>query len=264
MQITKITNHTSLDEYWLKYTNQTIQNTLEYSHMTGHMTDGTMCFFNYSDDGAATTCMRDHIMMQVIVFDMYNEHYAYKSPNIDLDATEPTTYIMDEIIRKINFATDKNANASEALRHILQKKSTIQDVSNVTSSKINTTTISDTANIIENKNTTAVTNTTNAIENKNTITLHTENVFTYGIGNLLCIKDDFGTVTISGQYNNNDKPKNNLKIVISFVDWHDKSIGSTELLLEDIREFETKWFLGHVKWDRNFAHCQTVHHDIDE
>ena len=74
---------------------------------------------------------------------------------------------------------------------------------------------------------------------------------------LFCSRDDFGTITITGAYTNDDVPRNKTDVEIVFVDWNENVIGRTSISFTSLGEFETKRFYGHVKWDGNFALCKT-------
>ena len=77
-----------------------------------------------------------------------------------------------------------------------------------------------------------------------------------GIQNLSCTRDDFGLVTISGLYNNDDVKRDQVNLDISFLDNKGNSIGTTSTAFYDLKEFESKRFLGHSKWSENFQSCQ--------
>jgi hypothetical protein len=77
----------------------------------------------------------------------------------------------------------------------------------------------------------------------------------YGIQNLSCLKDEFGLITISGQYNNNQIKKDKVVIEILFLDYDNEVIFKNEANLLQIDKFETKRFLGNLKIDENFSTC---------
>ena len=79
----------------------------------------------------------------------------------------------------------------------------------------------------------------------------------YGMSGLFCSRDDFGTITITGAYTNDEIPRNITDVDIVFVDWDENITGRTSISFADLGEFETKRFYGHVKWDGNFALCKT-------
>lgn len=263
MQVTKLANGTSVDDYWTSYANQTRQEILESAYMTSRASNGMECNFRYSDIGAVTACTRNGIVIQVVIYDMYNDHYQYKEPEIELDETEPTTSIMDGIIKKIDMMMGVTGDDTSGRLHRLLQKSTYSDVAggeNMTSTALEVVT----------SKVAAETNATAGIDNvpkqRNILDVQQqstdpENSITYGMTGLSCVRDDFGTVTIMGRYNNNDTVREQVDVTIVFVDWHDNIIGNTTVSFMDMIEFETKRFLGHAKWSENFATCLTVSAD---
>ncbi len=77
----------------------------------------------------------------------------------------------------------------------------------------------------------------------------------YGIQNFSCIKDEFGLVTISGQFNNNQIKKDKVVVEILFLNNEQNIILKNTANLLDIDEFETKRFLGNTKIDQSFLTC---------
>ena len=83
----------------------------------------------------------------------------------------------------------------------------------------------------------------------------------YGIQNFSCIKDEFGLVTISGQFNNNEIKKDKVILEILFLDYEQNIVFKNTANLLDIDEFETKRFLGNTKINNSFLTC-TIKADI--
>ena len=77
----------------------------------------------------------------------------------------------------------------------------------------------------------------------------------YGIQNFSCIKDEFGLITISGQFNNNQIKKDKIVLEILFLDYEKNVIFKNTANLLEIDEFETKRFLGNTKIDKPFLTC---------
>lgn len=270
IQITQLSNQTGIDDYWIKHTNQTGQEIADSAYMTGYIWDNAKCSFRYADTGAITICIWDKTIIQVAIFDMYNEHYQYRNPDIKIDKTEPTMYIMDGIIKKINIAIGNDVNVISKLHNILQKNQPVSN-DNIQDDSTNAPIVNSTSNTIEkNKSDQIVTenikNTTDSrqVEDIQVSTyqqnqqqsVDLEKLLAHGVTNLLCVRDDFGIVTITGQYVNDNIPKEKADVEISFVDWDDNIVGKTTISFTEIVEFEIKRFLGHIKWDRNFSSCQ--------
>ena len=91
-------------------------------------------------------------------------------------------------------------------------------------------------------------------KNKNKI-LGIEKDKKFGIQNFSCLKDEFGLITISGQYNNNQIKKDKVVMEILFLDYDNEVIFKNKANLLEIDKFETKRFLGNLKIDENFTTC---------
>ena len=91
-------------------------------------------------------------------------------------------------------------------------------------------------------------------QNKNKL-LGIEKDKKYGIQNFSCVKDEFGLVTISGQFNNNEIKKDKVILEILFLDYEQNIIFKNNANLLEIDEFETKRFLGNTKIDKPFFTC---------
>jgi hypothetical protein len=77
----------------------------------------------------------------------------------------------------------------------------------------------------------------------------------YGIQKFSCVKDEFGLITISGQFNNNEIKKDKITLEILFLDNDQNVIVKNTTNLLDIDEFETKRFLGNTKTDKTYSIC---------
>jgi hypothetical protein len=94
-------------------------------------------------------------------------------------------------------------------------------------------------------------------EKENTVkkTIDVEKENKYGVENYSCIKDEFGLITISGQYNNNKIQKNKIVLKITLFDRQEEPIGENRLELKDIKEFEIKRFVGTTNEYESFFLC---------
>jgi len=88
---------------------------------------------------------------------------------------------------------------------------------------------------------------------KKTIDVEKEN--RYGVENYSCTQDEFGLITISGQYNNNEFQKDHVVLKITFFDRQKEPIGENIVNLNDVKEFEIKRFMGNTNWDESFFSC---------
>ena len=191
------------------------------SYLKGKPSTNSECLFNYTLEGAVTSCIYDNLILHVIIFDQHSEHYDYKSTNLILDEDEPTSRFASEILKKIGFY--KNEPINSQLYSILQNEN-----------------LEDSANESQT--------TSKSIE--------LEKSKIQGIENFSCIRDDFGLVTISGQYYNDNVKRTQVDLEISFLDRTGIIMGKTGTTFNDLTEFESKRFVGHSKWDKNFYSCQ--------
>jgi len=95
-------------------------------------------------------------------------------------------------------------------------------------------------------------NQTNKAQNK---LLDIEKDKKYGIQKFSCIKDEFGLITISGQFNNDKIKKDKVSLEIMFLDHENNVILKNTANLLEIKEFETKRFLGNLKINEKFSTC---------
>ena len=266
MQITQLSEQISTDAYWSEYANRTSDEVLDSAHMTGRLLDDTVCFFNHSDDGAITACIHGDMIIQVVIFDAYSEHYFYGGNNIDIDETEPTTRIMDEIIRKINAMTGRDAHLTDKLRHALQNNShadsTYVGVPTIGGLDVSGTTalsnLTGSDMLPDAKNATDVPRQEANVLGRNQNVMDPEKLVTEGVDELACIRDDFGILTVTGRYVNGGTPSNQTDIEIVFTDWQQNVMGRTSISFVGVFEFETREFLGHAKWDGSFAECHAL------
>ncbi|RMW37596.1 MAG: hypothetical protein EA447_05445, partial [Nitrosopumilus sp.] len=116
MQISEFNNKNDLNNYWNSFESK--DKVFDSAYMTGNPNNNSECLFNYTTEGALTSCIYDNLIVHVVIFDQHNEHYNYDDPNIILDENEPTTRFMSEILKKI--AHYKNDYINSQLYHVLQ------------------------------------------------------------------------------------------------------------------------------------------------
>ena len=223
MQISEFNNQNDLDNYWNSFKDRDKQEIFDSAYVTGSPNKNSECLFNYTLEGAITSCTYDNIVFQVIIFDQHGEHFNYAQKDFVLDETEPTSRFSSEILKKISHY--KN-NSIYPLHQVFQKN--IQN------------------DLIES-------NDGIQIVPKST---EPEQSAVQGVEYFSCVRDDFGLVTISGQYNNDNVRRTQVDLTISFLDNEGNSIGKTSTTFYDIQEFESKRFVGHSKWNENFSTCQ--------
>jgi len=225
MQISEFNNQNDLETYWNSFENRDKQEIFDSAYMSGKPNTNSECLFNYTSEGALTSCIYDNLIVHVMIFDKNNEHYNYKVNDLILDENEPTSRFTSEILKKISFY--KNEFINSQLSSVMQKE--IQDRN-----------LGDSVNGIKT-----------ALKS-----VEAEQSVIQGVNNFSCIRDDFGLVTISGQYQNDNKKRTQVDLIISFLDNKGSILGNTSTTLNDLKEFESKRFVGHSKWNENFYSCQ--------
>ena len=246
IEIIQFEDFKKLEKYWLDEKNSSLENLYDNAYLVGKPNEYAECLFNYSNNGAITICKTNEFVIQSIIYDKYQEHYAYAKPQtgfkkLELNQDEMTTGIVDIILKKIQKNTETSSKYElykilESNREIIQRENNKQNNEREELKEINAQT-----KLLEEKN-----------KNKQ---LGIEKDKKYGIQNFSCLKDEFGLITISGQYNNNQIKKDKVVMEILFLDYDNEVIFKNKANLLEIDKFETKRFLGNLKIDENFSTC---------
>ena len=237
IEIIKYDNSVKLMDYWLQEKNSNIEKLWDNAYLIGTPNHNTECIFNYSDFGAMTICKTNEFVIQSIIFDKYQEHFDYGKPQtgikkLIIDQNEITTRVVDQILKKMQI--NYELESSNQLYKILELN----------------------ADIIERKQNKNYSSEKELVINKNKKQVHEfENNKKYGIENFSCIKDEFGLITISGQYNNNQIKKDKIIMEIAFLDNNQNIILKNTAYLLELEEYETKRFIGNLKIDERFSVC---------
>jgi hypothetical protein len=231
IEIIKYDDKYELESYWDEISNSSIEKIFSNAYLIGSPNEGIDCMFNYSKDGAMTICKTDEYVIQSIIFDKYGEHFTYNklktgTEKLELNQNEMTTRIVEQILKNM----EKN---NYQLHKILKSNIEIKDDDKKT--------IDPSDSLDEEK--------------KKNISLGIEKNKKYGVQNFSCIKDEFGLITISGQFNNNQIKKDKIVLEILFLDYEQNIMFKNTANLHEIKEFETKRFLGNTKISESFATC---------
>ena len=235
IEIIKFEDFNNLKNYWLNEKNSSLANLYDNAYLVGKPNEHTECLFNYSNNGAITICKTDEFVIQSIIFDKYQEHYMYSKPQtgfkkLELNQDEMTTRIVEKILEKIQKNVEITSNGN--LYKILESNREIKE------REYNKEIDEQNKFLVE--------------KNKE---LGIEKDKKYGIQNFSCLKDEFGLIMISGQYNNNQIKKDKVVMEILFLDYDNEVIFKNKANLLEINKFETKRFLGNLKIDENFSTC---------
>ena len=235
IEIIKFEDFNNLKNYWFNEKNSSLANLYDNAYLVGKPNEHTECLFNYSNNGAITICKTDEFVIQSIIFDKYQEHYMYSKPQtgfkkLELNQDEMTTRIVEKILEKIQKNVEITSNGN--LYKILESNREIKE------REYNKESDEQNKFLVE--------------KNKE---IGIEKGKKYGIQKFSCLKDEFGLIMISGQYNNNQIKKDKVVMEILFLDYDNEVIFKNKANLLEINKFETKRFLGNLKIDENFSTC---------
>ena len=235
IEIIKFEDFNNLKNYWFNEKNSSLANLYDNAYLVGKPNEHTECLFNYSNNGAITICKTDEFVIQSIIFDKYQEHYMYSKPQtgfkkLELNQDEMTTRIVEKILEKIQKNVEITSNGN--LYKILESNREIKE--------------REYNKEIDEQNKFLV-------EKNKELGIEKDKI--YGIQNFSCLKDEFGLIMISGQYNNNQIKKDKVVMEILFLDYDNEVIFKNKANLLEINKFETKRFLGNLKIDENFSTC---------
>ena len=235
IEIIKFEDFNNLKNYWFNEKNSSLANLYDNAYLVGKPNEHTECLFNYSNNGAITICKTDEFVIQSIIFDKYQEHYMYSKPQtgfkkLELNQDEMTTRIVEKILEKIQKNVEITSNGN--LYKILESNREIKERGYNKE--------------IDEQNKFLV-------EKNKELGIEKDKI--YGIQNFSCLKDEFGLIMISGQYNNNQIKKDKVVMEILFLDYDNEIIFKNKGNLLEINKFETKRFLGNLKIDENFSTC---------
>lgn len=252
IEIIKYNDDEKVKNFWTIDKNSDLENLYDNAYLIGTHSDGTECMFNYSNLGAITICKTDEFIIQSIIFDKYQEHYTYSKSQtgikkLIINQDEMTTQIVEDILKKIN--KNEKIEFNNELHKILESNIEIKQKQQLDTIKQNQI-----KNEIDKKDKFL------AEKNENKL-LDVEKDKKYGIQNFSCTKDEFGLITISGQYNNNQIKKDKVVMEILFLDYNENVIFKNKANLLEIDKFETKRFLGNLKIDDRFSTCSIKTHN---
>ena len=252
IEIIKFNDEEKVKNFWMIDKNSDFENLYNNAYLIGTPSNETECMFNYSNVGAMTICKTDEFIIQSIIFDKYQEHYTYSKPQtgikkLTINQDEITTQIVENILKKIH--RYEKIEFNNELHKILESNIEIKQKQQLDTIKQNQI-----KNKIDKKDKFL------AEKNENKL-LGVEKDKKFGIQNFSCLKDEFGLITISGQYNNNQIKKDKVVMEILFLDYNENVIFKNTANLLEIDKFETKRFLGNLKIDDRFSTCSIKIHN---
>ena len=244
IEIIKYDDIYELEYYWDEISANNLEKIFDNGYLVGSPNADIDCMFNHSEEGAMTLCKSNEYIIQSIIYDKYQEHFSYNklkvgSEKLELTQDEMTTRIVDIILKNI----DSSINEETQLYKMLESNREIKE------SELKE------KQVMNKKNKEEVENNNLKVEQNRNKLLGIEKDKKYGIQNFSCIKDEFGLITISGQFNNNQIKKDKVVLDILFLDYEQNIIFKNSANLLDIDKFETKRFLGNTKIDESYSIC---------
>jgi len=244
IEIIKYDDIYELEYYWDEISVNSLEKIFDNGYLVGSPNEDIDCMFNHSEEGAMTLCKSNEYIIQSTIYDKYQEHFSYNklkvgSEKLELTQDEMTTRIVDIILKNI----DSSINEETQLYKMLESNREIKE------SELKE------KQVMNKKNKEEVENNNLKVEQNRNKLLGIEKDKKYGIQNFSCIKDEFGLITISGQFNNNQIKKDKVVLDILFLDYEQNIIFKNSANLLDIDKFETKRFLGNTKIDESYSTC---------
>ena len=192
-------------------------------------TTGT-CFFENSEQGGMSGCSYDDIIVQVTIFDPYMQHYRYNnseySENDSNLENELTLKIVNKILEKINNSKhrDYTGNLVDVL-YAGQRENTINDGMK------------------------------DMIDTGMKDMIDPETALKAGINHFTCKKNDFGIVSIAGEFVNGVGFINDAKITIGITDQNENVITTDSNNFHNVEKYDTRKFVAYIKTDEKFYDC---------
>ncbi|MDC0154576.1 hypothetical protein OAJ02_07615 [Nitrosopumilus sp.] len=244
IEIIKYDDIYELEYYWDEISVNSLEKIFDNGYLLGSPNEDIDCMFNHSEEGAMTLCKSNEYIIQSTIYDKYQEHFSYNklkvgSEKLELTQDEMTTRIVDIILKNI----DSSINEETQLYKMLESNREIKE------SELKE------KQVMNKKNKEEVENNNLKVEQNRNKLLGIEKDKKYGIQKFSCIKDEFGLITISGQFNNNQIKKDKVVLDILFLDYEQNIIFKNSANLLDIDKFETKRFLGNTKIDESYSTC---------
>ena len=244
IEIIKYDDIYELEYYWDEISVNSLEKIFDNGYLLGSPNEDIDCMFNHSEEGAMTLCKSNEYIIQSTIYDKYQEHFSYNklkvgSEKLELTQDEMTTRIVDIILKNI----DSSINEETQLYKMLESNREIKE------SELKE------KQVMNKKNKEEVENNNLKVEQNRNKLLGIEKDKKYGIQKFSCIKDEFGLITISGQFNNNQIKKDKVVLEILFLDYEQNIIFKNSANLLDIDKFETKRFLGNTKIDESYSIC---------
>ena len=213
------------EDFWL--VDEYEQSISDLASISGFSETTGDCFFENSIEGGMSGCSYENIIIQVTTFDLYEKHLRTIKKDVRLES-EPTLKVLNKVIEKINDFKGRDHGV---------------DVVNVLLDKIDRNQIVG-KDLKQDKEFKEIDTNTDP-----------EDSLRDGINYFSCKKDDFGVVSIAGEFANGVGFVDGAKITISLTDGNDDIIISDSNNFDQIEKYDTRKFVAYVKTNERFNDC---------
>ena len=213
------------EDFWL--VDEYEQSISDLASISGFSDTTGDCFFESSIEGGMSGCSYENIIIQVTTFDLYEKHLRTIKKDVRLES-EPTLKVLNKVIEKINDFKGRDHGV---------------DVVNVLLDKIDRNQIVG-KDLKQDKEFKEIDTNTDP-----------EDSLRDGINYFSCKKDDFGVVSIAGEFANGVGFVDGAKITISLTDGNDDIIISDSNNFDQIEKYDTRKFVAYVKTNERFNDC---------
>ena len=216
------------EEFW--YMEEYDKTIFDVALKSGFSQTTGSCFFENSEKGGMSGCSYDDIIIQVSIFDPYMQHYRYNnseySENDSNLRNEPTLKIVNKILEKIN--NSKHRVYTGNLVDVLYNDQTENTINDGMKDMIDS-----------------------GMENST----DPEIALKAGINHFTCKKNDFGIVSIAGEFVNGIGFINDAKITIGITDQNENVITTDSNNFHNVDKYDTRKFVAYIKTDEKFYDC---------
>ena len=213
------------EDFW--FVDEYEQSISDLASISGFSETTGDCFFENSIEGGMSGCSYENIIIQVTTFDLYEKHLRTIKKYVRLES-EPTLKVLNKVIEKINDFKGRDHGV---------------DVVNVLLDKIDRNQIVG-KDLKQDKEFKEIDTNTDP-----------EDSLRDGINYFSCKKDDFGVVSIAGEFANGVGFVDGAKITISLTDENDDIIISDSNNFDQIEKYDTRKFVAYVKTNERFNDC---------
>ena len=213
------------EDFW--FVDEYEQSISDLASISGFSETTGDCFFENSIEGGMSGCSYENIIIQVTTFDLYEKHLRTIKKYVRLES-EPTLKVLNKVIEKINDFKGRDHGV---------------DVVNVLLDKIDRNQIVG-KDLKQDKEFKEIDTNTDP-----------EDSLRDGINYFSCKKDDFGVVSIAGEFANGVGFVDGAKITISLTDENDDIIISDSNNFDQIEKYDTRKFVAYVQTNERFNDC---------